>query len=126
MPNWMLQPHNYAQAVSPNHYNVAYRRTATYKGIGMHGLGQVACDPTTDPLCGLSANWYSQLTGPMGPNFTQTPSQLLQATQTQGQLFPSTLPTGQQAAAALTQTNWLPWIAGGALLLVVMSMGGRR
>lgn len=35
---WMLQPHNWRQAVRPNLYNVGYGRTLAYKGMG--ALGQ--------------------------------------------------------------------------------------
>lgn len=124
---WMLQPHNYTQVIRPNLYNVDYRRVGAYKGMGgLNGFGAATCDPT-DPLCGLSADWYSQLTGAMGPSAALTPLEQLQATQTQGQLFPSSLPTGQQAAAGVASaqlqaqlTQWLPWIAGGVLLFVLM------
>jgi hypothetical protein len=58
-------------------------------------LGQ-ACD-ANDPLCGLTPDWYSQLVGPMGPSASMTPLQMLQAFQVQGQVNPSSLPTGQQA-----------------------------
>ena len=42
---YMLQPHNYTQIVRPNLYNVAYKRTGAYKGMGrmgarLRGLGQ--------------------------------------------------------------------------------------
>ena len=44
---WMLQPHNYSQAVLPNLYNVAYRRQPAYKGMGHGGFGQDSSVPIT-------------------------------------------------------------------------------
>ena len=106
----------------------------------LRGLGQTVqlpasradlqwhCDPITDPLCGLGPDWQAQLYPPTGPaGGPQTPLELLQAVQTQGELFPSSLPTGQEAAAAIAQQRmqrWLPWIVGGALVLMLVA--GRR
>ena len=56
---WMLQPRNYMQAMRPNWYNVAYRRTGAYKGMGALGQGQCpgtpGCPGYVDPQQSFSA-----------------------------------------------------------------------
>jgi len=48
---WTLQPRNYMQAIRPNLYNLAYRRTGVYKGMGW--LGQASIDPGVVPGPGM-------------------------------------------------------------------------
>ena len=95
---WMLQPHNWSQAIRPNYYNIGYRRSGTYKGMGALGQG---CDVLTDPTCGITS---------------------LQQTELQ-QTYPGML-SSTAISPGGTTTNWLPWILGGALVLVLI--GGRR
>ena len=47
---FLLQPHNWGQAIRPNLYNVDYRRVGAYKGMGAYlaGLGQA--DPITGAM----------------------------------------------------------------------------
>ena len=106
---WMLQPRSYAQALGPNWYNVSYRRTGVYKGMG--GLGQSECDPTSasyDPGYCLA-------------NLPETlPTSTAEAT------IPalSTLETGVQS---FLTASYLPWILGGALgLVLLLDLSGRR
>jgi hypothetical protein len=58
---WSLQPHNYTQAIRPNDYRVAYRRTGAYKGMGQESQSvtfpwdtpasdSVPCLPGAGPL----------------------------------------------------------------------------
>lgn len=36
MRPWILRPHNYSQVIPRNYYNVAYRNTGVYKGMGQY------------------------------------------------------------------------------------------
>jgi hypothetical protein len=129
---WMLQPHNWTQAIRPNLYNVDYRRVGAYKGMGGfmgRGLGQTDCAWPDCPDV-MTAGQIAALPGTVGPSATsgQTVGQFLQNFATAGQIQ-GTLPTGQQAAAGVTGaqvTNLLPWIAGGGLLLLLLLGRGRR
>ena len=105
---WMLQPHNYTQALRPNLYNVSYRRTGTYKGLGRwrHGMGQAtsticgSCDPTTDPICAAACAGTPVTSLPVSGYGSQSPVYM-------------SVPAGTD------WTTYLPWIAG-ALLLALM------
>jgi hypothetical protein len=117
MPSWMLQPHNYPQATGSNLYNVAYRRTATYKGVGMHGLGQMG------PLytCPTGEQVFTSSDCPGGgPISTMSTSDQLQSEI--DALFGYT----GAGAAAPGAMNWTPWLIGGGVLLVLLMSRGRR
>ena len=45
MRAWMLQPRNYSQDIPRNYYNLAYRNTGVYKGLGqtLDCPGQPGC-----------------------------------------------------------------------------------
>jgi hypothetical protein len=107
--SWMLQPHNYGQALNRNLYNVGYRRTATYKG--MEGLGQMG------PLytCPDGTQVYRSSDCPGGqpaPNVQQQIADLW------GYVF-ANAPAQQTVYPG--QTNYTPWlILGGGLLLVML------
>lgn len=128
---WMLQPHSYTQIIRPNLYNVAYKRTGTYKGMGRdvsvgptyypnsiprmgflyrRGLGQTSCDENgncTDissfPITGYSGG--------------VTPTSLAM----------SNLETAGAAQTMQTQlqqqglTQALPWILGGVVLIALVA-----
>lgn len=106
----MLQPHNYSQIQRRNLYDVAYRRTGAYKGMGQLPLcssitlqpgfvGPVNCDPSQG-----------------GPYYPASQSQLADV-----QLA---LQEVQQQVSS-GSTNWIPWAIGGGLLLVLL-VAGRR
>jgi hypothetical protein len=125
---WMLQPKNSMQVLQPNWYNVAYRRTGTYKGMGQltrpgsswigYGLGQIGpCDPT-DVNCML-ANL------PMvNPTFPTTVSPLqLSAALTPGASAPSLVPTTSSTGLS---TGTVLLIAGGVVIFLLVMMAAKR
>jgi hypothetical protein len=105
--SWMLQPHNYGQALSRNLYNVGYRRTATYKGMGALGLN---CPG--DPGC------YGYVPPDPGAPVDPVVAQLAQMQAEIDALFGYT-GAGQAPAPTVNYTPWL--ILGGGLLLVMMT-----
>ena len=122
---WTLQPRSYMQVIRPNLYNLAYRRTGAYKGMG--SLGQVevpppgttggpcpgspGCPGYVDPYQNLSTTMEGVLIGQNVFMTTDAYNQLLRGSVTQ---------------PATTITNYLPWILGVGLLLVLAASGGRR
>jgi hypothetical protein len=107
--SWMLQPHNYAQAGARNLYNVGYRRTGTYKG-----MGQGTCPG--DPSCpGYVPPAYQPPVDPVQGQLTQMQAEI-------EALFGYT-GAGQAPTATMNYTPWL--ILGGGLLLVI-ALTGRR
>ena len=64
---WTLQPRSYMQAIRPNLYNLAYRRTGAYKGLGW--LGQTDSVSTTELLNLPLVGPYFTM-GPTGPQET--------------------------------------------------------
>ena len=111
---WMLQPRNYMQAMRPNWYNVAYRRTGAYKGMGALGQGQCpgspGCPGYVDPYNNLSTLMQGVLSGQNTIITTDAFNQLTAASVT----HPS----------ASTST---PWLLYGVIALVALGiMGARR
>jgi len=146
--SWMLQPHNYGQALSRNLYNVGYRRTATYKG--MEGLGQsnildVNIINTYTDASGAtfgvdsSGNVWSYATGQMvGPtptaanvNITSTfqgPGGVTYGIDASGNVYnmkTGLMQTGQPGTRSAAAMNWTPWLLVGGGLLLVMLMARR-
>jgi len=111
----MLQPRNWAQTKRPNLYNVNYGRVGTYKGMG--GLGQDNIDPamaaalTRDEQIKAAAAQKAWETGGtvVDPGYVQLPS---------GQVIGPVMPS--------TMTQYLPWIIGGGVLLMMLAAGRRR
>ena len=145
---WMLQPKSYTQIARPNLYNVAYRRVGAYKGMGrlhptnylqigyrpnmigattgqyntlsgqlsllppsLRGLGQAQQDDLTAALAD-----FSKITPPVGPMGGGTMADLYQNVASQ---YAGSLP------APTKPTNYIPWIIGAALFVVLLT-GGRR
>lgn len=117
----MLQPHNYSQIMRRNLYNVAYRRSGAYKGMGQ--------------MVGAQCPSFEQLMGVVDP---ADPCQAGSAGTAEGStagVVPGTpasawgsAPTasGAPAASGLTiPSNALPWVIGGGLLFVLL-LAGRR
>ena len=46
---WTLQPRSYMEAIRPNLYNLAYRRTGSYKGMGQVSTADLLSLPLTGP-----------------------------------------------------------------------------
>lgn len=135
MAVWMLQPKMYTQIARPNFYNVAYRRTATYKGMGrgmgrgpvtgsyntfsgqleylppgFSGLGQdTSTGPSTTDL------WNLPLIGP----YTSSPTATAAALQ----------PAPQPLQTTQTFTQWFQqygvYVAVGVAVVALLA-GGRR
>lgn len=95
---WMLQPKSFYQAMRPNFYTVAYRRSGAYKGMGSLGQDSVS----TDVLANLP------LVGP----YTVGSSQSLPAS---GAFMPVT-------SGTTTTTPSAPWMVIAAGLLVLLAM----
>jgi hypothetical protein len=123
LPVVRLQPKNYAQVRARNLYNVGYRRTAAYKGMG---LGQM-----TGPLfvcpTGEKVYYTSDCPGGSPPSMYASPVEQDLA-QKQGEIDALFAYTGAGQAPAQPQpVNWTPLLLlGGALLLVATMSGGRR
>jgi hypothetical protein len=115
---WILQPHNYTQAIRPNYYRVAYRRTGAYKGMGV----MVCPDPANADTCYDDGTLPCMPTGSVGP---LQPGQTWCATATG---IPPPYPYGTDPGVA-TLGNWvkqnpIPVIAG--LVLVFLYLSPRR
>lgn len=117
--SWMLQPHNYAQATQRNLYNVAYRRTGTYKGVGMRGLGQ-----SMGPMyvCPDGTQVFSPANCPGGTPDSAVSTDPLGLQQIQAEIDALFGYTGAgQALPSSTGINWTPYLLlGGGLLLVML------
>lgn len=97
---WMLQPKSFYQAMRPNFYTVAYRRSGAYKGMG--SLGQASTDTST--LFNLPL---------VGPYTVGSPA----AFQNAPGLLP--VPAGTTVTPDLTQ--YTPWIiVFGLVVLLAM------
>ena len=105
---WMLQPKSFYQAMRPNFYTVAYRRSGAYKGMG--SLGQ---DTSTTTI--MSSGGYY---GP--PTEVGTGGSTVVAVNPFGLDLPATPPT--QPAPA-TPSLLIP---GLLFVLVIALAGGRR
>lgn len=117
--SWMLQPHNYFQAKAPNWYNVGYRRTAMYKGMG--GLGQ-----QMGPLysCPDGTQVFSPANCPGGTPAAAISTDPLGLQQMQAEIDALFGYTGAgQVPATVNYTPWL--LLGGGLLLVMLLARGR-
>lgn len=144
----MLQPRNWTQARGRNLYNVAYRRSGTYKGLGQADPGTTIMDvnivQTVTGADGLTygvdaqGNLWSYATGQMvGPAQTAANTSIQTTFKSGGitygidaigQVFnmltgalaaPSATAAGAPKAAA--QPNWTPYIIlGGGILLVML------
>lgn len=120
---WTLQPRSYMQAIRPNLYNIAYRRTGAYKGMGSLGQeppdlsaacpGTPGCPGYVDPYQNLSTLTEGVLSGQNVIVSADAYSQMLKAGLT-------------QPATISTLTKWMPWILGGVLVVVFLGIGGRR
>ena len=119
---WTLQPRSWMQVIRPNLYNLAYRRTGAYKGMGALGQPELAqtgapcpmspgCPGYVDPYQNLSTAMEGVLTGQNVFMTTDAYNQLLRSSAT---------------ATPAPVTNYLPWILGIGLLLVLAAGGGRR
>lgn len=113
--SWILQPHNWGQALQKNLYNVGYRRNAMYKGMGQMGPPMTCPDGT---------QVYRSADCPGGsPVAITDPMAQLQAIVQQQQAEIEALfgYTGAGQAPTTPTTNYTPWvILGGGLLLVMM------
>lgn len=104
---WMLQPKSFYQAMRPNFYTVAYRRSGAYKGMG--SLGQ---DSTTTIM---SSGGYFGV-----PTEVGTGGSTVVAVNPFGLDLPATTPT--QPASTTP-----PWLIPGLLgVLALALVGGRR
>ena len=118
MRPYFLQPRSSWQSISPNYYNVSYRRNPTYKGMGQ---GAPVVDPTTLmnlPLTGPGATYYGSVAGEAslqpGPVFTAYQEAIA-------------APPGATYVTPITSTaNIWPWIIGGGLVLVLIMGMSRR
>lgn len=143
----MLQPRNWLQAKGRNLYNVSYRRSGTYKGMGQGGTSimdvnivQTVAGPDGSTY-GVDAqgNLWSYGTGQMvGPAQTAANTNIQTTFQSGGttygidsigQVFNmmtgalAARPTGTTGTStgAAAQINWTPYIIlGGGLLLVML------
>lgn len=109
----MLQPKNYSQVIPRNYYNVAYRNTGVYKGMGQ--------DPLNCP--GQPGCWgYT----PAVPVPQGTDAALAQVQAEIDALYGY---TGAGQATTPTSTSWIQqygvYLALGAVALILL-MGGRR
>lgn len=132
---WTLQPRNYMQAIRPNLYNVAYKRTGTYKG-----MGQTPGDFVSDGSSGTIPMTSGSCPGSPGCPGYVMPDQNLATAMESVQMTGQTTFIGSGAynqllnasvvPAATTSTfqKWLPLIiAGGAVaVLLLTDSGGRR
>ena len=134
---WMLQPRNYVQALAPNWYNANYRRTGVYKGMG--GLGRRGLGQFVGPLylcpdgvtqvqdsslcpCGVPASAQSDATAAAPTPLTASQYLNLYGTTNLGPGYAAT-----PDLSALLGGNYLPWILGGALgLVLLLDLTGRR
>lgn len=114
--SWILQPHNWGQALEKNLYNVGYRRTGIYKGMGQMGPLYSCPDGTqvfSPANCPGGTPSSAVSTDPLGLQQMQAEIDQLFNYYTQGQQAPASTGTGT--------TNWTPWlILGGGLFLVAM------
>lgn len=142
---WLLQPKSYTQIARPNLYNVAYRRVGTYKGMGrLHPTNylQIGYRPN---MIGATTGQYNTLSGqlsllPPSLRGLGQPHPFSSATSDISLIdpnafdpnaptyvladFPVSSTPGTPPAPKPT-TNYIPWIIGGALFLVLL-LGGRR
>lgn len=106
----MLQPHNYSQIQHRNLYDVAYRRTGIYKGMGQGIDTSTLWNlPNTSPL----ASAY-------GSNFGEAALQ-----PGAGWMVPSAFYQTAPGAGGTNISSYLPWMIGGGLLLVLLLAGKR-
>jgi hypothetical protein len=119
---YMLKPHNYSQVMRPNLYNVNYGRVGAYKGMG--GLGQL--------LPGGPGMWAGGGDGPDMTTFTSDGQTY--RIDAAGNVYlmssggPIPVAGGTEPVVRTTQQmpqtqNYLPWIVGGFVLLLLL---GRR
>lgn len=133
---WFLQPHNYAQARGSNWYNVGYRRTGVYKG-----MGQIPTDvnivnqfPSEGVNYGVdsSGNVWNLDTGQMRDPGTVAGDVSIVNTFRQGNTTYGIDPSGNVypmrtpgSAAGIPGGAYSPWLIAGAAVLVVALMARR-
>jgi hypothetical protein len=102
---YFLQPKAAYWNTVPNWYNVAYLRSGTYKGMGQQDSSGL---PSAQTLVNL----------PLSSPAAVDPYQYIAGT------APG-IPTGGTTFSPFT--NYLPWIIGGVLVVLILSgAGGRR
>ena len=133
MVSYVRQPFNSAQTWKPNWYNVNYRRTGTYKGFGQGGIdpylasdlaaqagilpGETSVSANLYPY-GVFASGGTNITGNVStPSMPGAPAATLG-----GATYYPSAPAG---AGTGTLTQYLPWILGGGVLLIVI-LAARR
>lgn len=120
---WMLQPHNYAQALRPNLYRVDYKRNAAYKGMG-RGLGQACANEVCPDYPDMSTCYCPPTTPTCFPDSWVGPLQPGQVYCNTGTNIPSVTAAPLTAAQGAVVSNWLPWVIGG--ILVIGLIAGKR
>lgn len=107
---WMLQPKSFYQAMRPNFYTVAYRRSGAYKGMGSLGQTDSTADTTGDTT-GEGTTTGGLCPGSPGCPGYVTPSQNLRM-------------LGFQPTSSTP--SWLvPALAVGLVVFVLMGRGRR-
>lgn len=110
---WTLKPRSYYQAMRPNLYDLAYRRTGAYKGMGWLGQscpGDPSCPGYVDPYQNLSTLTEGVLSGQNVLVSTSAYNQLLNASATQ---------------PASTTPSWVLYGLAAALVLGMIGAGRR-
>ena len=114
---WMLQPKSFYQAMRPNFYSVAYRRTGAYKGMG--SLGQDS-STTTLNYPGMPTTQDMLLNLPMTGPYTS------QSLVTSAGLTPATMQSAVSSGLTAGVYQNMLIIAGAAVLLMLLLDGRRR
>lgn len=136
---WTLQPRSYMQAIRPNLYNIAYRRTGAYKGMGWLGQGE-STTPVTGGTCPGSPGCPEFQTAPCPgtpgcPGYVdpyQNISTLTEGVLSGQNVIVSSSAWNQLTGASVSQPasttpRWLPWVLVGVIAMMALGpVGGRR
>lgn len=119
---WTLQPKSFYQAIRPNFYTVAYRRSGAYKGMGSLGQG---ISTTVLNYPGMPTPEDASVTPDMLLNLPMTGPYTSQPLLTSAGLAPATMQSAVTAGLT-TGVYQHALIMAGLVVLAFVLLDGRR